>query len=511
MAPEMQALTTIDYVIMAVYFTGTMILGLYLGRNIKTGKDFFIAGRTLPWWAIGMSLVVTDIGAVDIVGIAGSAYNDGLVLGNFDWLGSVPIMIISAFLFIPYFWRAGVYTIPEFLGRRYNATVQTIVSAIWLAVLAFNLGIMLYATAEMAHVMMGWPISYTIVFSAIFVGLYTMIGGLSAVVYTDAIQCVVMMAGCGLALCIGLYEVGGITGLQETIHAMGDDYKNHFELVHPADGSSDYPWSGILLGLGFVLAPAYWIGNQSMIQRSLGARSEFEATVSFIWGSFLKLFIPILMVVPGVIALAHNPDIQNVNQAVPILIRDTLPPVVLGVFFAAFLAAFMSSVDSSLNSSVTLFTTDFYKRFIDPGADDVKLLTVGRVCTAIFIVWGIASAFYVWSRGEGIYSIIQTVFSIYQGPSLSILLLGVLWSRTTSTGAITGLCAGILTSSSLLFIDSYSSEGIFRIGEAFLYIAWWAFCVSFTVAVIVSLFTKREPEEKLEGLVFGYKSKEVTE
>ncbi|MBZ0257594.1 sodium/solute symporter, partial [bacterium] len=476
----------------------------------KTGKDYFLAGRSLPWWAIGMSLVVSDIGGVDIVGLAGEAYEHGIVLGNFDWLGSVPIMIIAGFIFIPLFWRSGAYTIPEFLGRRYNTAIQSIVSGIWLMVMAFNLGIMLYATAAMMKVMLGWPESYSIVLSAVFVGLYTIAGGLSAVVYTDVIQCIVMMVGCAIALVIGINDVGGLGGLHDKIMALGPQYQNHFDIVRPVDTHTDYPWTGVLMGLGFVLAPAYWIGNQAIVQRSLGAKTEFEAKASFIWGSLLKIFIPILMVIPGIVALAHNPNVENINEAVPLLIRDTLPTGILGIFFAAFLAAFMSSVDTSLNSSVTLLTTDFYKRFLFPKASESHLLLVGRIFTFIFILWGIGFAFWVWARGEGIYTIIQTIFSLYQGPSLSIIILGVLWSRTTSTGALVGLLSGIFAASVLhfthnaLYVEELGKSTLFQYDDPFLLIAWWAFVVSFIVTIVVSLLTPREPEEKLEGLVYKY-------
>lgn len=505
-----QSLHWIDYTIMVVYFIFTMALGVYLGRNIRTGKDYFLAGRSLPWWAIGMSLVVSDIGGVDIVGLAGEAYEHGVVLGNFDWLGSVPVMIIAAFIFIPMFWRSGAYTIPEFLGRRYNAGIQTLVSGIWLMVMVVNLGIMLYATAAMMKVMLDWDIGACIILSAVFVGVYTIVGGLTAVVYTDVIQCIVMMIGCGIALAIGISDVGGFSGLRETILSMGPQYENHFELVRPVDTHTDYPWTGILMGLGFVLAPAYWIGNQAIVQRSLGAKSEFEAKASFIWGSMLKILIPILMVIPGVVALAHNPNITNIDEAVPTLIRDTLPTGLLGLFFAAFLAAFMSSVDTNLNSSVTLLTTDFYKKYLKPDATETHLLLVGRLLTFIFIIWGIGFAFWVWAEGEGIYAIIQTIFSLYQGPSLSIIILGVLWSRTTSIGAIVGLLSGIGAAALMhfthnaTFVEEMGRSSLFQYNEPFLLVAWWAFAVSFVVTIIVSLLTPREPEEKLVGLVYKY-------
>ena len=223
-----QALQGIDYITMLVYLVFTLGVGLYFGRRIKTDEDYFLAGRKLPWWAVGMSFVVSDIGAIDIVGIAGSAYLYGIVMGNYDWFGSVTIMIIAGFIFVPYFWRAKVYTVPEFLGKRYNLGVRTISALIWGTFLACNLGIMLYATAVMLNTMLGWSYGFSIWTAAIVIGLYTLIGGLAAVVYTDVIQCFVMFLGCSVALVIGLYHVGGIGGLVETVHGLGDQYQNHF-------------------------------------------------------------------------------------------------------------------------------------------------------------------------------------------------------------------------------------------------------------------------------------------
>lgn len=505
---EAYALGGIDYFLMIVYLIFTIGFGVFLGRNIKSGKDYFLAGRKLPWWAIGMSLVVSDIGAIDIVGIAGAAYVAGIVMGNFDWIGCIPVMIIGGMLFIPYVWRSGSYTIPEFLGKRYNLAVRTVMSLIWGIFLACNLGIMLFATAKMLGVMLDWNMPVSIIVSAAAIGLYTLVGGLAAVVYTDVIQCVVMFLGCTIVLVLGLYQVGGWEELMIQVRGLGAEYQNHFELVLPSDTKTDFPWSGVLFGLGFVLAPAYWFTNQSIVQRCLGAKSEFEAKASLMWGAILKTFIPFVMVVPGIIALAIIAPVEDGDIALPTLIREMLPTGLLGIFFAAFLAAFMSSVDSCLNSAATLWTRDIYQCFLKPNETDKHYLVVGRILTVFFIVFGTAFAFYVMNTGEGIYEMIQTLLALFQGPSLMLIVLGILWWRTTGIGAFTGMIAGLLTSSLLLIISKYSTVQLFSIEDPFLYIAWWSFVVSVVTAVIVSLLTKPEPEEKLEKIVFRYRRRE---
>ena len=457
-------LGTIDYAIIIIYLVGTVVFGAYIGRKIKSGKDYFLAGRSLPWWAIGMSLVVSDIGAVDMVGIAGSAYLYGIVLGNYDWLGSVPVMIIAAFLFIPIFWKKKVSTIPEWLGARYNSSVQTTSALIWGIYMPINLGIILYASAAMLNVLLDlnpkvliltenkiaiqkiarstdakkydfiyantidqgielsnnrnpiivfvdknlsfesndkdlfseipivffsedeissswcamnmnrarepdWDIFYSILIMGVVIGVYTFLGGLRAVVYTDVIQCVVMLGGSLFVLFFGIFKLGGISEFVGIISSMGERTKDHFSLVLPVDTKTPHPWSGILFGLGFVLANAYWIGNQSIVQRSLGARSMADAKASYIFGALLKILIPFAMVVPGIISLAYNPNIADADKAMATLIKEIMPTGLLGIFFAAFLAGLMSSVDSFLNSAATVWTTDIYKKYFRPDRD----------------------------------------------------------------------------------------------------------------------------------------------
>ena len=591
-------LGTIDYAIIIIYLVGTVVFGAYIGRKIKSGKDYFLAGRSLPWWAIGMSLVVSDIGAVDMVGIAGSAYLYGIVLGNYDWLGSVPVMIIAAFLFIPIFWKKKVSTIPEWLGARYNSSVQTTSALIWGIYMPINLGIILYASAAMLNVLLDlnpkvliltenkiaiqkiarstdakkydfiyantidqgielsnnrnpiivfvdknlsfesndkdlfseipivffsedeissswgamnmnrarepdWDIFYSILIMGVVIGVYTFLGGLRAVVYTDVIQCVVMLGGSLFVLFFGIFKLGGISEFVGIISSMGERTKDHFSLVLPVDTKTPHPWSGILFGLGFVLANAYWIGNQSIVQRTLGARSMADAKASYIFGALLKILIPFAMVVPGIISLAYNPNIADADKAMATLIKEIMPTGLLGIFFAAFLAGLMSSVDSFLNSAATVWTTDIYKKYFRPDRDDAHYLKVGRSFTIIFIIVAIYVAQFA-TGFERIYDLAQTLLSFFQGPSLAIIILGVLWKRATGTGALVGLIGGVSFSALLMWVHSNASIPLFQISEPFLYVALWSFILSIILTVIVSIYTKQEPDEKLRGMVYRY-------
>ena len=588
-------LSGIDYFIIIFYLVGTVSLGIYIGRKMKSGKDYFLAGRSLPWWAIGMSLVVTDIGAVDMVGIAGAAYLYGIVLGNYDWLGSVPVMIVGAFLFIPMFWRSKVSTIPEWLGARYNQSVRTISALIWGVVTAFGLGVTLYATALMFNLlldlnpkislvtesqtvreqvvdatgagkthdfifikdlnkvdqviaskdpnlvliqgdwdMMGqdhrnqvfafheneispewgkammeraraprWTLMYSIIIMSILIGTYTLFGGLKAVVYTDVVQCIVMLGGSLFVLFFGIYKMGGISEFVSIIQSLGPRAQNHFELILSVDTATPHPWSGIFLGLGLVLANAYWFGNQNIVQRTLAAKSEADAKASYVFGSILKLLIPFAMVIPGIIALAHNPNITDADKAMATLVKDILPTGLLGIFFAAFLAALMSSVDSALNSGATIWTKDVYQKFVKPEATEAHLLIVGRLITAMML--GIAIFFAQFAtRFESIYDLSQTILSLFQGPSLAIIVLGMLWKRATGKAALISLLSGVGFAGTLMWVNSNASIPLFKVSEPFLYIAWWSFVLSVIIVIVVSLMTPPEPESKLKGLVYRY-------
>ncbi|MBN4046730.1 sodium/solute symporter [bacterium AH-315-P07] len=597
-------LHAIDYTIIVVYLVGVLSLGFYIGRKMKSGDDYFLAGRSLPWWAIGMSLVVTDIGAVDMVAIAGSAYLYGIVMGNFDWLGSVPVMIIGAFIFIPMFWRARVTTIPEWLGLRYSFSVRTVVALIWGAVLSISLGITLYVTALAFNLIMGitpqvivvaennaifdqvvdatgeaktheftflqtieeankriellgnpnlilvdsdfadptliqspedspvtgftvaavneawgaatmqgarkpgWNIMYSVLLMGIVIGAYTLVGGLKAVVYTDVIQCVVMMGGSFFILLYGIYYVGGISEFRSTIADLGERTMHHFDLVIPVDQEfegegTQLPWAGVFLGLGMVLANAYWMTNQTIVQRTLAARSEADAKASYVFGSLLKVFIPFLMVVPGIIALAHNPNIVNPDTASSMLVRDIMPVGFVGLFFAAFLAGLMSSVDSALNSASTIWTKDIYQPFFKPDADPHHYLVVGRIITVIFLFTAMICANFA-DGFDSIYTLIQTIFGLFQGPVLAIVVLGAIWKRATATGALVALLSGVAFSVLLNLIQAYSSEGnkLFHADDPFLYVAWWSFVWAIVTTIVVSLFTKPKTPEELKGLVY---------
>ncbi len=503
-------LAGIDIVIVVIYMIGVFALGTYFARYVKNAGDFFLAGRALPFWAIGMSVVVSDIGATDFIATAGAGYTYGVSAANFDWIGSMPAMVFAAFIFIPYYWRSGVYTIPEFLGRRYNAAVQIIHASIWGIVLVTMLAVMLWLTAQMLETILQRDFAFQIAnyeingyvwLIVVVTGIYTVSGGLSAVVLTDVVQLIVMFVGGFALLVLSIWEVGGWGGLQEKVLAMGPEYQNHFTMLLPHDSDTPYPWTGIVFGLGIVMATGYMAGNQAIVQRTLGARSEWDAKGGMLFAGFLKVFIPLFVIVPGLAAIVLVPGLENGDQAVPTMIRELLPPGLRGLMFVALFAALMSSVDSSLNSASTIWTTDLYGRlmFFARGGEisERHALIVGRIFTSVFIILAGFCAPLLEGQ-ETMYNFIQTVLSMFQGPVFAILLLGIMWRRTTQWGGLAGLVLGVACTTIL-----NNTENVFPSDDPFLFVAWWSFIFSLIVTVVVSLLTPKDPDEKVRGLIFG--------
>ena len=435
-----------------------------------------------------------------MIGLGGAGFRYGIVAANWDWIGSFVAMILAAFIFIPLYWRTRVYTIPEFLGRRYNGGVRTLHAVIWLLILVFDVGIVFHATALLMGTLLGWSYWVCVAGIAAVVVIYLVGAGLTAVVLTDVIQIVVMMVGGLAAVGLGMWKVGGWDGLVAALNAGG--HSDHLELYRPPDGTTPYPWTGILFGLGMVMSTAYFIGNQTIVQRCLGARSEWDAKASMLVGACLKALIPVLVVTPGLIALVLYADQipeGKEDMAFPILIKNLLPPGLVGLMFAAFVAAMMSSIDSILNAAATLFTKDIYQAFLRPDAGDAELVKTGRIATVVILVASVAAA-PMSTRFAGIYEFIQTLMSVVAGPTLAILILGMFWRRCTQWGGFFALLVGCV--SAFLMNLSPVASRLFSIEDPFLYVSFWSFVLSLVIAVVVSLFTRPWDEERLAPLMW---------
>lgn len=488
-------LQPLDIGLIVTYLVGVTLVGLWMSRGVKSSKDFFLAGRSLPWWAVGMSLVVSDIGAKDMIGLAADGYRHGLVMMNYDFIGCIFPLLIAAFLFMPFFWMAGVYTIPEYLGRRYNFQVRVMFAVIWTCFMIATLGTIFVSAAVMFNVLLGWNFWFSVVLTAVLVGIYTTIGGLKAVVVTDVISCIVLIVGASLICGLGLYRVGGPGALMEAVDQV-DWASNHMHMILPGD-HPQYPWPAVLLGLGFVLGPAYWIGNQAIVQRTLGSKSQSQARASYLCCAGIKMIFPFLLVIPGLIGLAlfraelGTPGVEgwDMNRVLPVLVVKLLPSGVLGIVLGAFLAGVLSNLDSYVNSASTLVVTDIYKPFC-PGRGDTHYLGIGRWLVVFFLVGGIGFSYLVDTYFNTVFEAFQTFASFFQGPLLALLLLGMLTRRATAWGGFGGIILGVGSA----FVMHYC-------GVLFLWVAWWSFVTAVVGTIVISSFTPRYSDQRLTGLV----------
>lgn len=474
----------LDITLIIIYLLGILIFGLYVGKGVKNSSDFFLAGKTLSWWVVGLSIIGSNIGSNDYVGAAGSAYKIGIAQANFEWIGAIPAMILAAFLFIPYYWKAGVYSIPEYLGLRYNQGVRFISASVLSVFTVLMVGAFLWSTALMLKTYLGWPIYFSILVSAFVVGVYTATGGLKAVTITDTVQVFIMFAGAFGLMYLGIEKSGGFDSFLNKINT---NHPDHLKAFLPAN-HLEFPWPGVVLGLGLVLSPAYWCTSQVILQRTLGAKSQWDGQASMIFAAFAKTLVPFLIIFPGFLALVLITEpLEYPDQALPWVVKNVLPPGLSGLLFVSFIAALQSSVDSTLNSTATMFTRDIVG-VLRKEKDDAFDLRLGKIVTTVALILGMAVA-PLTSMFAGIYVFIQEMLSLFQGPMFALVLWGILSRKPTSIGGLTTIILGLL----FAFILN-------RTGVNMLYVAFYSFTGSSLILFTVSYFTEKKTNSELQNL-----------
>jgi len=477
----------IDLAVVLTYAALITFVGIRISQKIKTAKDYFLAGRSLTWWVIGLSIIGTNVDTNGYIGASGNAYSIGIAQANFEWIGAIPAMIIASLIFIPLYWRAGVYSIAEYLGLRYNQAVRVVAALIVTNVSVFAMGVAMWALAITLETFMGWPIWLGILASGTVVGLYSIAGGLGAVAITDSIQVCIMFV-CGLIIvAIGISDAGGADSFVSKLTAANP---THLSAYLPADHES-YPWHGVILGLGLVLSPAYWVGGQAILQRTLGAKSQWDASAGMMFAALAKTFVPVLIVFPGLLALVMMAEIDYPDMALPWVIKNVLPVGVSGLMFVAIIAALQSSIDSSINSTALMITRDIRHVLIknhDPESD----LKIGRFLTLALLLTAMSIAPYIGDLG-GIFNFLQFLLSLFQGPMLALLLLGALTRRATPMAGIFTLVSGVVLAALLSVVWELN----------LLYVAFFSFCYALPTLWIVSAFTEPHSDEHLENLTYS--------
>ncbi len=508
-----------DYAILAIYFGLVVAIGVMARRAIATSEDFLLSGRSLPAWVTGLAFISANLGAIEILGMAANGAQYGISTVHFYWVGAVPAMVFLGIVMMPFYYGSRVRSVPEFLLRRFNPATHLFNAVSFAAAAVLIAGVNLYALALVVNALIGWPIWVSIIVSAAFVLAYITLGGLSGAIYNEVLQFFVIVAGLVPLVIIGLDNVGGWNGLKTKVAAkVGDDsFFNSWSGVNVGHWTNPLgDWIGIVMGLGFVLSFGYWTTNFAEVQRALSAKDLSAAQRTPLIGSFPKIFIPALTIIPGLIAVATVKGFDqpgaDYNNAIPALMNKFLPNGTLGVALAGLLAAFMAGMAANVSSFNTVFTYDIWQTYVVKGRRDRYYLTVGRVVTLAGILVGILTAF-IASGYANIMNYIQLLFSYFNAPLFATFIIAMFWKRATPWAGISGLAAGTL-GAAVMHFAGYHIGYFYPGGEvlahdkinaqmANFYGAIVAFVADAVVTVIVSLVTARKPVEELGGLVWG--------
>jgi len=524
---QVEKLARLDWIIIGIYFAVIAVVAWLSSRKQKTSEDYFLAGRNIGWFAIGGSLFASNIGSEHVVGLAGSGSTSGMAMAHYELHAWCLLML--GWVFIPFYKRSGVFTMPEFLEKRFNATARGILTIVSLLAYVFTkvsvtvyAGGMVIATVLPELAIFGLTPFWTgALLTIVLTGVYTIFGGLRAVVWTDAFQAIILLAGAATLTLIGLSKLGGwdITRGWEVLRETVSANKENFSLWRPAD-DPNFPWVGVLFGAPIV-GIWYWCTDQYIVQRALAARDIKTARRATIWGAVLKISPVLVFIVPGMIAwalqangqltLPVDPETGGIAGAkvFPTLVTELLPTGVRGMVVGGLLAALMSSLSSLFNSCSSLFTIDIYEK-LRPEASEKQLVTVGRLATGVVVILGIMWIPIMPMVSKlGLYGYLQTVQAYLGPPITAVFLLGLFSRRINSAGAVAGLIVGFSLAMAKLACQITNDQipGLWLVGPLggmnWLYFSLLLFGISVVTIVVVSLLTPRQSAEKISGLTYG--------
>lgn len=493
---------TLDWIVVALYFG--ILLGVawwVIRQKQDSPEDYFLAGRHAGWFVVGASIFASNIGSEHVVGLAGSGASDNIPLLIYELHAWVVLML--GWVFLPFYARAGVFTMPEFLEKRFSPSARWFLSIFSLvAYVLTKVSVTVYAGGIVISTLLGIEFWTGALATVILTGIYTVLGGMKAVIYTEAIQTVVLLLGAGSLTFLGLDAIGGWDGMVEVV---GTDY---LDMWKPANHPK-YPWPALVISSS-VVGIWYWCTDQVIVQRVLTAKNVKEGRRGTIFGGFLKLTPVLLFLIPGIIAFAMQKtgqlDFADPDQAFPALMAKLLPTGLRGLVAAGLLAALMSSLASVFNSCSTLFTVDIYQK-VRPEASQKDLVRIGRIATAVVVVLGILWIPIMQSIADGVlYQYLQKVQSYIAPPITAVFLLGIFSKRINSRGAMAALVSGMLIAVIRLTLEitkeNFATDSfLYKLGDLnFLYFSSWFFLVAVLTTVIVSLATPAQDEKSIEGL-----------
>lgn len=489
-------LAAIDIAVLAVYAVAIFGLAQWVSRDKggheKDSTDYFLAGKALPWWAIGASLIAANISAEQIIGMSGSGYAIGLAIASYEWMAALTLLIVGKY-FLPVFLKNGVYTMPQFLEQRYGPSVRTLMAVFWLGLYVFvNLTSILWLGSIAIHTVTGLDQMWALAAIGAFALAYQIWGGLKAVALTDIVQVALLVTGGLIIAWLSLGKIGGGDVLAG-FHQLTTQFPEKFDMILSKDNPhyKDLPGIAVLVGGLWIMNISYWGFNQYIIQRALGAKDLKEAQKGIAMAAYLKLLMPVIVVLPGIAALVLAPQGIKPDQAYPEMMK-LLPPGLLGLVFAALVAAIVASLAAKINSIATIFTLDVYAK-ARPGQSERQLVTVGRITAIVAVIIGILTAKPLLGGAEQAFQFIQEFTGFFTPGIVVIFILGMFWKKATTAGALTAAIGSAVLSALFWYLQEqaiYTMPFMNRVGVVFL--------LSLAGAVLVSLVA---PQKKVVSVV----------
>ncbi len=536
-APSLAHLSWLDVAIIAFYFVMVIWIGFYLKGQANTSEEFFMAGREMTAWIAGLSFVSANLGSLELMGWAGSAYQYGILAAHWYWIGAIPAMLFLGIVMMPFYYVCKTHSVPGYLKLRYGQGASAVSAFSFAFMTVLMSGVNMFAMAEVMKVVLGWNLNFSIIVSSLAVAAYVALGGLRSAIFNEVLQFMLIWGGALLVPILGLVEAGGWNGFKAKLAqniangatAPGDYTHMWRSMGHFTDNPMGIHWTGIVFGLGFAISFGYWTTDFLVVQRVLAAQNLRSARMAPIIGSFFKMAVPFIVILPGLLGLVvlQNPDgslmhlvgqnlvtpgsgLHSYNEVLPLMMVRYMAPGLLGLGITALIAGFMSGMAGNVSAFSAVWTYDIYQPLIKKDATDEHLVTVGRWATILGVIVSIGTAYLVMSAA-GIMDYVQALFSFFISPLLGVVLVGMFWKRATKEGGFWGLLMGTVTSiglwgwvkadpSALRFVaispDAKDmAENMYR--------ALWSVIVAILVNVIVSLATKPKTTAELTGLVYG--------
>jgi len=517
-------LSAVDLGIIAFYFALVLGIGFYLKRFAKTGEDFFLAGREMTAWVAGLAFVSANLGSLELLGWAGSAYQYGILAAHWYWIGAIPAMVFLGIVMMPFYYISKTHSVPGYLQLRYGSAASAL-SAVTFAIMTILMsGVNMYAMAVVMKVVLGWNINFSIWVSSLTVGIYVAAGGLFSAIFNEVLQFFLIWFGALLIPILGLIETGGWKGMVARIQQNfpGQDYTHAWStLGRFQDNPMGMHWTGIVFGLGAVQAMGYWTTDFLVVQRVLSAKDIRSAKMAPIIGSFFKMAVPLIVILPGLLGLAvlpmHlvpasslQPGQYSYNEVLPLMLARYCGPGLLGLGITALVAGFMAGMAGNVSAFATVWTYDIYRPFLRKTAPDQHYVSMGRWCTLIGLFVSIGTA-YLAMGFASIMDYVQALFGFFIAPLFGTVLLGMLWKRVSCAAGFWGLLAGTLSSVTMFTLMKLDHRwvGVFALSPNAqglaqdMYQALWSCVTCVVVTVLVTLVTKPRPDEELKGLVYA--------